>query len=201
MAGRRAVSERRGGGEKVGIRFKATNPKIYLKNPSILNPDCLRKSLKIKPWLLALPELEQTWATTCHSLYFQAHHPGRAGDNSIPESWIRELLSRRLIRPVMSLLMDGLYWSLCWAGARRDWKQDPWLSVTISGRTLWASENPSGSSVPWQKWNEIFLFNFFFFSDQPSSFRRLIALLLSRTARLTALIFVLLPLSTSSSPL
>lgn len=93
------------GGETVGIRLKTTNSKIYLKNPSILKPDCLRKSLKIKPWLLA-----QTWATACHSLYFQAHHAGcsivcrcQAAPETTAFLKIGLKSSKELIRAVMSL--------------------------------------------------------------------------------------------------
>lgn len=76
--------------------------------------------------------------------------PGCTGDNSIPESWIKEL--QRANQTSNVPLMDRLF--LYWP-----WSRTLWLSVTV-WRTFSASENPPGSSVLWQKWKEIWFFVF-----------------------------------------
>lgn len=85
--------------------------------------------------------------------------PGRLRDNRL--SWkldygaVKQGTNQADNDPLMDGLSPDGAWALSFAGAQLNRKQDAWLSITVSGRTLLAFERPSGSSVPRLKWKGI----------------------------------------------
>lgn len=87
--------------------------------------------------------------------------PGRLRDNRLSWKLDYGAVKQGTNQADNDPLMDGA-WALSFAGAQLNRKQDSWLSITVSGRTLLAFERPSGSSVPRLKWKgSSFVFGFF----------------------------------------
>lgn len=98
--------------------------------------------------------------------------PGRLRDNRL--SWkldygaVKQGTNQADNDPLMDGLSPDGAWALSFAGAQLNRKQDSWLSITVSGRTLLAFERPSGSSVPRLKWKGISFVFWGFFAHHPA---------------------------------
>lgn len=112
-----------------------------------------RISTNLSQWILSFQSLALSWHSRLQQWVLM---PGCAGDNSLPDRWITELWSRRLIRPIMTLWwMDFLSTELePWAVLELSWIGSRTLGFQLLSRGE-HSEDPSGSSVLCQKWKEI----------------------------------------------
>lgn len=119
-------------------------------------------STDLSQWILSFQSLALGWHSRLQQWVLM---PGCAGDNSLPDRWITELWSRRLIRPVMTLWwMDFLSPELePWAVLELRWIGSRTLGFQLLSRGE-HSEDPSGSFVLCQKKKEIrYFFSQFFF--------------------------------------
>lgn len=93
--------------------------------------------------------------------------PGRLRDNRLSWKLDYGAVKQGTNQADNDPLMDGA-WALSFAGAQLNRKQDSWLSITVSGRTLLAFERPSGSSVPRLKWKGSSFVFWGFFAHHPA---------------------------------
>lgn len=106
--------------------------------------------------------------TVWSALSFQARHPGSNSSCRCQGVSVKQGTNQADNDPLMDGLSPDGAWALSFAGAQLNRKQDSWLSITVSGRTLLAFERPSGSSVPRLKWKGISFVFWGFFAHHPA---------------------------------